>query len=516
MNEIGSITVGIRGDATDLIDAAHSAEAAIETLNDAVIQLRRQTSQIYMPEFAYKFKNDFYNRDKAVFNNADKTGNLSVHGKLEYWQEMLGKYSYDSYAVMEIEEKIFALFRELTKSANVLSENYISERNNLNDWESFGDDAISAFERVKAQNIKFAQQGIISWGEYYDTVNNLGEQMYRERIKQSKEWLEQEYKYNNLSVDDYISGLERMNRYTEEYYDNNIISYAEFADGKRVISNKIADMTEIKRKQTEAANAKLYSDWKNSSSGYMEQRELYDDWDKFGDSKVDFYSRCIERQKEFFSQGIIDWETYNGAVIQYTMQLYKAQYSEFEYLTDVLLKAQKSYIDGVDAEYSKSIGSFKSKHNIEKTDNELEYANSMKKIYKNAVTEKGKDRLKEYSDKAYELEYQKELYTREADRSKVISELKSRYEAIEKDKEAVLRDIMNGSISINDITARLSDGIFSECGSIQEILSKILYAVNNSKRVVYGPTNYNISGADTSVFKKFVKDASGRLSAAMR
>lgn len=516
MSEIGSITVGIRGDASDLIDEAHRAEVAVETLNEAFVRLKQQTAQISMPSFAYKFKNDYFNWDKSIFNNMDKTENLSLKSQIEYWQDMIGKYSYDKYAVMQSEEKICELFRELSENSNVLSENYIEERTHLNDWESFGDDAISAFERFNKNNEEFARQGIISWGEYYDNVDAMGEKMYSNRVKQSKEWLEQEYNYNDLSVDDYISGLERMMKYTEEYYDESIISYSTFADGKRIISNEIYDMRKVKEKQTAEENAKIYANWKSSSDGYLRQRELYGDWEIFGDNKVDFYERCIERQKEFFSQGIIDWETYNGAVINYSMELYKTQYSEFDKIVDELMAAQKQYINGIDEEYSQSISSFKSRHSIEKNSKELDEMKNMRSIYQNAVTQKGKDRLKKYSDEIYELEYQNELYKRETDRDKVMKEFKAAYETAEQQKEMVLSELVNGSIGINEVAERLSNGVFGECDTIQEILSKILTAINNSKRVVYGPTNYNISGADTSVFNKFVRDASGSLSYSMR
>ena len=508
-DEIGSVSVAIDADASGLIDAASSAHTVIDSLNEAVINLKKQTTEITAPAFFQKFKNDFFNWDKALFTHTAKTSHMSVEEQLSWWQEALNTYSYDYYAVMECEENIYELSRKLVENVNDLSELYISQRNHINDWESFGDSAVSAFERFKESNRSFAEEGIISWGEYYSNVSSLGEKMYAERVQQSREWLSQQYKYNDLSIDDYIAGLERMTRYTEEYYDAGIISYSTFLDGKRRLSNVRAELTDLK-------NERIYKSWQSSASGYMEQREVYDDWEKYEDSEVQFYERCIERQREFFEQGIIDWDTYNRAVIGYSMDLYKAKYNEFEEIIDGILSEQQNYIALVEKQFDKEISEYDSEWKIMNFRKDIAEANAMERIYRNAVTQKGKHRYNEYVERIDELGYEQTMYMKNLEKEQQIAALKEQYAITEKEKTQILRDLTDGNFDLSQITASIGEGAAAYEGDIKNLLTQILSALTKRNlEMSKSTTTYNISGVDTNVLESFLTRATGSLSFAL-
>ncbi|MDD6484885.1 MAG: hypothetical protein PUF72_10030 [Clostridiales bacterium] len=510
MNEIGSVYVTIGGNSSQLINAARSAKREIDLLSKSVSELKQNSEQL--PDFALKFKNDYFNWDSAKLKHTQEILPMSLTEQMQEWQSLRGKYSYDPYAVMNIDERIAKLMQTMAENINSSFIKYTSQRNRLNDWDSFGDSAISAFNRFKDTNYGFASDGLISEEEYFENVSALGEQMYAERVRQSRQWLEQEYKYNDLSVEDYIAGLDRMSAYTEEYYDNGLISYSTFLDGKRQISNSRADMENVLKQQQDEKNAKIYTDWLSSAQGYYKQREVYGDWDKYNDSPAEFFERSKQRVSEFFEAGIIDWDTFNSSSIEYSMKAYQARYDELEGLVDGIIEEQKNYIARVKDKLDDEIAKMESQWKLQSLKKEIGEAAAMEAAYRGAVTQKGKNKYLDYRDRLDELGHEQDIYTAQLERDKTLETIKEQYTVTESEKQQILKEIMSGNIDLSETAQLFANSAISESTDIKGLLTQILSALQNRRTA---SNTYNISGVDTSAFKGFVLRAASSLSSAM-
>ena len=452
-----------------------------------------------IPSYASGKNNDPFELDKRIFKNRTKTSNMPVSEQLEWWNEAAEKYAYDSEAVMECSEEIFSLTKKLVKELNGVSEVYVDERSKLNDWSSFGDSAIEAFDRIRSRNAQYLNDGIITWDDYCKTLGNIGENMYDERIKHSENWLKQQYKYNDLSVEDYIAGLDRMAQYTQEYYENGLIGGVTYFYGMQSIGNEKADM----QKKADAAK---YKAWQNSASGYKKQRELYGDWDKYGDSLIKYYDRCIERQKEFFADGTIDWDTYNNAVINYTMERYKAEKSAAEGAYGSLISYAKDYISDVKQAFKMQKSELDYEYKLEKLNGEFSDAAVLKARYKGAVTQKGMDVYSDADKKLRELEFERDKLELEREQSETVAELERQYKDIEENKSLIIERIKDGGINIGDILSSVEAQVSVGQNNICSLLSDLISAVKSSGGgTVYGATTYNITGADSSFIGPILK-----------
>ena len=469
-----------------------------------------QTKQIMrlngVPSYASGKNNELFDMDKRSIKYVTKTSEVPLSEQIEMSQSALEAYAYDAEAVMECEEEIFSLTQKLVKEINGISEIYIDERSKLNDWEKYGDTAIDAFNRVRDRNSELLSSGIISWEDYYDTVTDLGADMYAERIKHSENWLEQQYKYNNLSVEDYIAGLERMREYTEEYYKNGLIGDVDYFYGMQDISNQKFDMRA-------KGNAAEYKAWKNSAEGYLKQRETYDDWDEWGDNLSDYYDRCIQRQQEFFDAGKIDWETYNNAVISYKLEQYKAEKKAAENAYKDMLSYAKEYISGVKADFKAKKDELSYENKREELQSEHTKASITKLYYENAVTQKGKDVYAEADEKMKKISREMEELSLEREQSETLAVLEKQYSEIEKSKTAIISNIMNTGLNMDSVLDSISIEFSAGRSDVCTLLTRLISAVQNSNGGnVYGGTTYNITGADSSFIGPLLKRSAAALS----
>lgn len=435
--------------------------------------------------------NELFETDKRLLAHRTKTSNMPISEQISIWKEMMEQYAYDSEAVMECSEEIFALTKKLVKEINGVSETYVEQRSKLNDWEKFGDTALDAFERIKNTQTEYLNNGTITWNEYCDTLSKIGTSMYDERIKHSENWLNQERKYNEMSIESYIEGLDRMARYTQEYYDNGLIGDVDYFYGMQSISNKKSEM-----------KAQEYKAWQNSAQGYLKQRNTYGDWERFGDNEIEYYKRCIERQKEWLDRGAIDWDTYNTAVIGYRMDLYKAEQKAAQESYNNVLSYAKSYVSNVKAALKEEKSALNYKIKTQELDEDFEEAYKTKSIYKNAVTQKGKDVYEKADKKILDISRERRKLELEERQAKIIAELDNSYKTIETNKSLIISRIMNGTINTDNVLRIMREQIPIGQNNICSLLNELIsVARNKSSGTIYRGTTYNISGADSSVIR---------------
>ena len=444
-----------------------------------------------VPSYASGKNNELFEYDKKIFKHITGTSNMTVSEQIEWWKYALEQYAYDSEAVMECQEEIFELTKKLVKELNGVSEVYVSERSQLNDWDAFGDSALEAFSRIRDRNYAFLEEGVITWEDYCETLGDIGAEMYEERVEHSRNWLEQQYKYHDMSVEDYIAGLDRMAAYTQEYYDSGLIGAVDYFYGMQEIENERFEMQR-------AANEEEYRAWQKSAEGYKKQRETYGDWEAWGDSLSDYYDRCIERQEEFFAAGIIDWETYNDAVIGYRLEQYEAEQEKAEDAYKTMLSYAKDYIANVKDIYGRRMDALKYENDSDELDEEYAEAALTRSRYKNAVTQRGRDVLADAEKTMREIEREREELELERERNETLARLEAQYDAIENNKSVILKGLADGSLNINTALEAVSAQAAAGQNNICSLLSELIRAVRNGGGTVYGGNTYNITGADTS------------------
>lgn len=436
-----------------------------------------------------------FEADKTAFTHLKKISNVPIASQIDFWKEAMEKYASDSEAVEECSEEIFSLTRKLADNLNSLSESYAADRAYLNDFESFGDTAIEAFDRIRDRNAENLHSGLITWEEYTENMSGIGSKMYNERLVQSKRWLKQESKYNNLSTEDYIAGLERMKAYTAEYYAHGIISYKEYADNMQDLSNAVAD------KEAEGHKA-VYDKWLSSAKNWKKMRDTYDDWEDYGDSQVKYYERCIERIDELYQNGHISWQKYRDETMNYSMDLYNAQLDE----VNDLLNAQSAYIGRVKLQFTEKENALKKSWETDDRAEDLSETKRLLAIYKNAVTEKGKNKYSDLQEQLKKLEREEQLYRLQKSNNQKLASLESDYKLMEANKKLLLTSIQNSGIDV----CGLIDGINRETSGMQSVMtnlaSKIIAAIN-SKSTYSDNRNISISTSDSSVIRQFTKKA---------
>lgn len=479
-----------------------SGRDVILPLSDGdIVYSAAQTKKILadIPHYASGTKNELFEADKTEFTHLTKSSNISLTEQIAWWRSVMETYASDSEVVKECNEEIFSLTRKLADNINDLSEIYVADRAYLNDFESWGDTALEAFDRVRDRNYSDLESGLITWEEYVENVSDIGSVMYEERLAQSKRWLTQESEYNNLSIEDYIAGLERMKTYTAEYYDYGIISYKEYSTSMQELSNAIVD------KENEMHSA-IYNKWLSDAENWKELRDTYDDWEEYGDSEVQFYERCIERIEEMYRDGHISWQEYMDETMNYSMDLYKAQMSE----VDELLEAQSAYIGRLKTEFANEESALQTSWQVEDRAADISETKELLAIYKNAVTEKGKSKYADLQAELKELEREEELYQLQKSNNEIIASLEEEYNAMESDKKLLLSSIQSSGINIQ----ALIKSINTETNGIQYVMtnlaSKIISAIN-SKSTYSDNRSFSISAADDTALKQFTKNLEERI-----
>lgn len=466
-------------------------------------QTKRIMNNMGIPRYASgKNNSDAFTAAKDDWTHYTKTHAVTISKELEKWEEFSGKFTDNLKDAQDIEEEIYSLTVKQRDEINELSEDYINTRVFMNDWEAWGDSAIDAFGRVRDREMQYVNDGKITAKDAQKYIISLGEDMYDARMDNSKAWLEHEEKYNDMSVEDYILGIDRMREYTEEYYAQGMISAKTYYTS----ISKLADMTVDKEKEAKEADKKAaeaeVEAWKKSAEGYYEQRELYDDWESFSDSPTEFYKRCIQRQQEFFDAGKIGWEEYNENVIQYQMDLYRAQSDAYDELLDI----QSAYIDRVDEQYNDLIRKKEDAFDMNKLTKNISDAEEKMRIYSGAVTTKGKEAYQDAQEQLEELRHEKEVKLLQKEQTEVVSQLRNDLERAESYKKPLLSRMRDAGINVEAISQNILENSLNMNGILHDLTSAIrqMEKIQSSPTTVYGPTNYNISGTDTGAVRSIL------------
>ncbi len=524
MPEITGLTVLIDGDISGITKAINEAKAEIDAFSSYT---------------AVGYAGGDYTTAKKRYNYWADSGHINTNEKISWWRDAMDYFSYDETAQWEARKEIFALQQQNISDINKLAERLVEFNDYYSGTESGSTDAINMFNSVKELNKSNARAGILTWMEYFDNVSELGTKMYEGRIKNSEEWLRREEKYNGLSVDDYVKGLERMKEYTAQYCSEGLISYKEYIQGIEYLDDKIADkhaeeyarwkndaavwksdrdlygdwaekgdstvefFSRYKNKTKEFYNAgkiswdtmneeiqaadrelfkiqstgdEVYSKWKNDADGWKNLRDTYGDWEKYGDSIVQFYNRCIEKVAQLYKEGHISWQKYSDETMNYEMKLFEAESVSM----DNILAQMSEHIKNKQKLFKDEEQSLKDSWSVSDRDDRLYELKGELAVYKNAVTEKGKDKYRSLLDEQKKLRREEELYNLQQKNNAVLEELQAQYDAAEKNKDNILNKITSTNNDLKNIADDFNID-FSQFGKkTEQLLEQLIYEVRSA------------------------------------
>ncbi len=428
----------------------HGRNVILPLSRGAKVYTARQTKRIMtamgIPRYAQgKDNSEAFTTAKDDWTHHTKTHAVTITQELEKWVELSEKFKDNQKDIEDIEEEIYSLTVKQNDERNKASEKWADKRIFNNDWEEYGDDIYSAYDRIKVRNMEMVSFGKMTWDDYAEYMESAGEKMYDSRREQSEKWLEHEKKYNKLSEEDYGAGLRRMQEYTLQMYEQGIINHEKMREEMQEIDEKYLDFVSEK-------NANEYSAWQNDADMWERMRDTYDDWAEYNDSKLDFIKRKIEKVEDFYKDGKISFDEYDIATKNYQMDYYNEQ----SRIYDEKLQEFSSRISKLREKYSDAEQKLQDSWTVSDRKENIEDLQSQIAMYRNATTHAGQEKLKSLESQLKDAQRQQQLYELQQNNNKVLTQMQSQYDYLEENKAAKLRELMKSTVDIAKLEANMS------------------------------------------------------------
>ena len=428
----------------------HGRNVILPLSRGAKVYTARQTKRIMtamgIPHYAQgKDNSEAFTTAKDDWTHYTKTHAVTITQELEKWVELSEKFKDNQKDIEDIEEEIYSLTVKQNDELNKASEKWADKRIFNNDWEEYGDDIYSAYDRIKVRNMEMVSSGKMTWDDYAEYMESAGEKMYDGRRDQSEKWLEHEKKYNKLSEEDYGAGLQRMREYTLQMYEQGLIDKEKYRQADRELEEKYLDFVSDK-------NANEYSAWQNDADMWERMRDTYDDWADYNDSKLDFIKRKIEKVEDFYKDGKISFDEYDIATKNYQMDYYNEQ----SRIYDEKLQEFSSRISKLREKYSDAEQKLQDSWTVSDRKENIEDLQSQIAMYRNATTHAGQEKLKSLESQLKDAQRQQQLYELQQSNNKVLTQMQSQYDYLEENKAAKLRELMKSTVDIAKLEANMS------------------------------------------------------------
>lgn len=428
----------------------HGRNVILPLSRGAKVYTARQTKRIMtamgIPHYAQgKDNSEAFTTAKDDWTHYTKTHAVTITQELEKWVELSEKFKDNQKDIEDIEEEIYSLTVKQNDERNKASEKWADKRIFNNDWEEYGDDIYSAYDRIKVRNMEMVSSGKMTWDDYAEYMESAGEKMYDSRRDQSEKWLEHEKKYNKLSEEDYGAGLQRMREYTLQMYEQGLIDKEKYRQADRELEEKYLDFVSDK-------NANEYSAWQNDADMWERMRDTYDDWADYNDSKLDFIKRKIEKVEDFYKDGKISFDEYDIATKNYQMDYYNEQ----SRIYDEKLQEFSSRISKLREKYSDAEQKLQDSWTVSDRKENIEDLQSQIAMYRNATTHAGQEKLKSLESQLKDAQRQQQLYELQQSNNKVLTQMQSQYDYLEENKAAKLRELMKSTVDIAKLEANMS------------------------------------------------------------
>ena len=526
----------------------------------AKVYTASQTKEIMhragIPHYAGGKNNEEWESIKADWTHYNKTHDVTPSEKLEHWDNMLLKFKNDAEVVKEIHEEIFAAtkdqwtedlnsmrwyfeigvtsaeeyyqrleqyrdehfkgdseqWRNATKelyrygkehadALNLISEEYLSYHNAINDWAEVGDTQTAAYDRIRERARQDVEKGYYTEKESADYLKKVGENMLDERIAQSETWMTHQKEYCNMSVKDEVAALDRMLGYTEEYYSKGIIGYEKYLTQRQELRERRMD-----------AYAEGIDNWRSDADFYQRQSEVFG-WGFNGtghQSKESYWKARLDRELAN-AQDLNLSDNQRQNALRYAdearMEIYQARDESLNQFLQDFQKEMEEFQKMRDEEVQKLREAWTDadrKKDIKETERELN-------LYRNAQTKEGQEKYKQLTEELERLQREETVAQMEAETQRQLEAMNAEYERMEiakanelaglkddllrysGDQIAVLNDVQAIVDRAVDNAAEIAEsmsGIEQQIAGISEILSALQTpsVINNYD---YSPSVYN-------------------------
>lgn len=421
MAEVASLSVSITGDTSGLLTAIDEAEKALSRFNSSGVKAGNALS-FYTPGVT----NQWFSSELKLLDSYKSTHSMSYSEEIQWLDELMSIFSYDSEAVLEIQERLYSAKLKLTEKVKKADE-----------------DALSSYKKSSD-----------SWIKYQTEVNDMSVQ------DQIDAYNRQLYNYNAM-----VSEMVSSTLYSAEEIKE---IWADFYDYKAGVDLKIGKLENER-------NYAVYEKWKSDAENWKLIRDTYDDWYEAGDSPVKFYERSIERIQEMFDGGYISWQEYRDDTMAAQLKLYEAKMDE----VNTLLDRQKQYISDLKQQYSDEENALSEKWAVaDRRASKAEISHQLG-IYKNAVTQKGIEKYKSLQEQMKQLRREEEMYKLQKEHTKTLTELEESYDAVEANKKYLLATIEKTGVSLESIVGSVNYDIKSMESTIASLFAQTISAIKS-------------------------------------
>lgn len=379
-----------------------------------------------LPHYARGKNNEFFEAEKADLNHYKKTHNMSPAEELSWWNDLMEQFSYDSEAVMEIQEEIFASQQKIWKAQKKESESALS------DYKKHSD----------------------AWIKYQVEVNDMG--------------VDEQIKSYQRQIENYNAMVSQMAASTLYGADEMKAIWDDFYEYKAGVDLKIGKLENKK-------NYGVYEKWKSDAKNWKNIRDTYDDWQETGDSPVQFYQRSIERIQQMYDGKHVGWQEYRDDTMEATLNLHDAKMAQ----VDALLAKQKGYIKDTKQRYADEENGLEAKwKNEDRTASKAEIAHQLK-IYKGAVTEKGIDKYKSLQEEMKKIKREEEMLALQKEHKENLEGLEESYNAVENNKKYLLAVIEQSGLNIENIVNSVNYDIRGMENTISSLFAQTIRAIKS-------------------------------------
>ncbi len=395
-----------------------------------------QTKAIFgksLPRYASGKNNELYEAAKANLTHYSKTHDMSPSEELELWNGLMEQFYYDSEAVMEIQEKIFAAQQSV--------------------WKEEKDEYEDMLSRYKTSSD--------SWIKYQTEVNGIG-------VDEQIEAYERQLDNYNAMVSEMVTSTAYSAEEIKEIWND-------FYEYKANVDLKIGKLENQKLQEEQEQRYAVYEKWQSDAENWKKIRDTYDDWYESGDSPVQFYKRSIERIQQLYDSGCVEWQEYRDDTMDATLNLYKAQTEQLEQLLDY----RKSSISALKQQYAEEEKALSAEWEAADRDADIAEVSEQLAIYKNAVTQKGVDKYKSLQEQMKKLRREEEMYELQQEHTATLSALEEDYNIVEENKKYALAAIEKSGINIEQIVAGINTGVSNMESAITELFAEVVDAIKS-------------------------------------
>ncbi|MCI5891838.1 MAG: phage tail tape measure protein [Clostridiales bacterium] len=394
---------------------------------------------------------------------------------------------------------------QLIEDANEVSKAYIDLHGSLNDWNEMGTSMGEVWQTINRRNVQAANDGLITWEDYFDTRSEYTEQFLDNYIAYSDAWIDREKEYNNMSADDAIAAIDRQRAEVRDYF----AELGELTDEEYAYKVKVE--LELEQNRYDEVRNQLGS-WEDDWQWQEKRAEVYG-WENIGEDKLDFYQRVADKYTAWSENPELDPTKQQYARRQADeaqMELYKATE---DYYDDILSEA-KDRMDEVEKLLDDKLSALEESWEVEdRAEDKSETLADIEK-YKNAVTIEGKEKYQEALDKLKEIEREEEKYQLELENNAIMEQMQADYEALEAEKEKILQQTRDANAKIATLVEPLKASITDKT---QALIDTIKEEIGKIKPSVTVTQTNNINVADktdailysNNVFNKFVEAVGG-------